>query len=50
MAAPHFIFREFESNGWIKASRALVLGPEDCRELVGGAVSVPAICIYERGG
>jgi lysozyme len=40
--SPHFTFKEFKStgNGWIKVNRALVLGLEDYRELVGGAVSI----------
>jgi hypothetical protein len=40
--SPHFAFAEFKSegNGWIKVSRALVLGLEDYRDLVGGAITV----------
>lgn len=40
--SPNFRFREFASrcNGWIKLSRVLVLGLEEYRELVGGAVYI----------
>jgi GH24 family phage-related lysozyme (muramidase) len=40
--SPHFTFAEFKSsgNGWIKVSRALVLGLEEYRDLIGGAVDV----------
>jgi lysozyme len=40
--SPHFKFTEFTSsgNGWIKMHRALVLGLEDYRDLVGGPVAV----------
>jgi peptidoglycan hydrolase-like protein with peptidoglycan-binding domain len=41
-ASPNFSFREFRSkgDGWIKVHRALVLGLEDYRGLVGGPVNI----------